>query len=173
MDIKIINTVAITSPANPVPRGRPVNRARSLIPDQRERLHAQGYCIQYASPDHWVVDYPLEPYSPRARRASRASPASRASRASRASPTSRTSLASPASRTSPASLANRASPASRTSLASPANRASPASRTSLTNPANYRGADIALLDSINNDLADALSNLSDITENKEILDRLD
>ena len=52
MDIGIINTVAITSPANLTPRGRPVNRARSLIPNQRERLRAQGYCVRYASPDH-------------------------------------------------------------------------------------------------------------------------
>ena len=40
MDIKMINTVAITSPANPAPRGRPVNRARLLTPDQRKRLRA-------------------------------------------------------------------------------------------------------------------------------------
>ena len=33
MDIGMINTVVITSLANPVPRGRPVNRARLLIPD--------------------------------------------------------------------------------------------------------------------------------------------
>ena len=38
MDIGMINTVAITSPVNPAPRGRPVNCARLLIPDQRERF---------------------------------------------------------------------------------------------------------------------------------------
>ena len=40
MDIGMINTVAITSPANPAPRGRPVNRMRSLTPNQYKRLRA-------------------------------------------------------------------------------------------------------------------------------------
>ena len=140
----MINTVAITSPVNPAPRGRPVNHARSLTPNQRERLRAQGYYVRCASPDHWVIDCPLEPYSPRARRASLAS------------------RASPASLASPARCTRRASPAG----LSRASRASPAS------PASRRGADIALLDSTDNDLADALSDLLDTTENREILDRL-
>ena len=173
MNIRIINTVAITSPANPAPRGRPVNRARSLTPDQRERLRAQGYCVRYASPDHWVINCPLEPYSPRARRASRASRASPAG-LSPASPASRANRASPANPTG-LSPANRASPANPTSRANRASRASPASPTGLSpaNPANRRGANIALLDSTNDDLADALSDLSDTTENREILDHLD
>ena len=158
MDIGIINTVAITSPANPAYRGRPVNHARSLTPDQRERLRAQGYYIQCASPDHWVVNCPFKPYLPRA---SRANPANRASRASRANYASR---ASPANRANPANPTNPANLASLTSLAR---------RTRRTNPASHRGADIALLDFTNDNLADALSDLLNITENKEILDRLD
>ena len=38
MDIKIINTIIITRPVNPAHRGHPVNYARSLIPNQCERL---------------------------------------------------------------------------------------------------------------------------------------
>ena len=61
-------------------------------------------------------------------------------------------------------------------ITSPARRTIPARRTNLarlTNPTNCRRANIALLNLPNDNSVNTLLDLSDITENREILDRLD